>query len=92
VDLASLDVLKSVLESGARFRVITAEHDGYRFGMERRDEMVELLNKNDYAVLCADVCDQGLTFEIWAVDKNGGLNVPPRFIRPTPTDWKEFFA
>lgn len=90
VDEASLTVLRNVLDSGVRFRVLTIEHDEYRFGTERRLEMVRLLTEHGYTVLCDQVSDQGLSFEIWAVER--GMKVSARFVRSGPTNWKEFFA
>lgn len=100
IDYLSLDcdpvtepVLELMLDStGKRFRAITVEHDAYRFGEAARDRMVALLRGDDYDVLCSDVCDQGMSFEIWAVDpKLVDMKLAERFRRDKPTDWKEFF-
>lgn len=91
VDEASLDALKKVMESGVRFNVLTVEHDAYRFGDKRRGEMVGMLIHHGYFVLCDEVCDQGLPFEIWAVDVHLEGMCDKRWWRADPTDWKEFF-
>jgi hypothetical protein len=95
VDEASLTVLQNLMKSYLRFDVLTVEHDRYRFGNERAEEMAHILEENGYEVLCADVCDQGLPFELWAVDLASSRVDPcklPKFRRAFPTDWKEFFA
>jgi hypothetical protein len=90
VDEASVDALERVLLHGARFDIITAEHDEYRFGRHRMEAMTYMLREHGYNVLCPQVCDQGMSFEVWAVD--GHVRVPARLIRSGPTDWKEFFV
>ncbi len=89
VDEATLDTLRSMPLGKLRFRVVTIEHDAYRFGEMRRDQMIDVLVKNGYEILCPDVCDQGLSFEIWAVDpKQVDLELAELYRRPLPTDWK----
>jgi hypothetical protein len=91
VDEATPVALGPIL-GARRFRCLTVEHDGYRFGFHRRDEMVERLAQHGYEVLCADVCHEGFSFEIWAVDPlRVDMTVADRFRRNVPTDWKEFF-
>lgn len=95
VDQATLQTLKNLPLDQVRFRVMTVEHDAYRAGPEPRAEMLAILNAFDYDVLCADVCDHGLPFEIWAVDpKDSSLpnEVKDRFRRDKPTEWREFFS
>lgn len=93
VDFASLQVLRDLMALPYRFSVLTVEHDAYRFGTERRDEMVTLLRSKGYDILCADVCDQGMSFEIWAVDPLAvDMAKAEKFRRDVPTDWKEFFV
>lgn len=92
VDEASLTVLKLLMESGLRFKVLTVEHDAYRFGTARRDEMVMTLEKHGYKVLCRDVCDQGMPFEIWAVDPlTVDMAKADKFRRYEQTDWRNFW-
>jgi hypothetical protein len=99
VDYLSLDVDEATVETminfpwdRIRFRTLTIEHDAYRFGHDRRDRMVKLLQQQGYDVLCADVCDQGMSFEIWAVDpKLVDMKLAERFRRNKPTEWQEFF-
>lgn len=93
VDEATLDCLKNLPLGQVTFRVITLEHDRYRFGEPRRDEMVAILERHGYDILCRDVCDQGLPFEIWAVCPTLVSAVrADRFRRSNPTEWREFFA
>ena len=93
VDQASLDCLRNLPLDDVRFSVITLEHDEYR-RPGTRDQMLQILNDADYDILCADVCDKGLSFEIWAVDR-WALNIPKeakeKFRRDKPTEWQEFF-
>lgn len=92
VDAATLATLKNLPLADVRFRVITVEHDAYRFGPEPRWAMIKLLQHHGYDILCADVCDKGLPFEIWCVDpKLVDMTRAERFRRAEPTDWKEFF-
>lgn len=92
IDEATLACLSNLPLADLRFRVITLEHDNYRFP-GRRDAMLDILRHHKYDVLCADVCDQGLSFEIWAVDP---LMTDPgeaaKFRRDKPTEWREFFV
>lgn len=93
VDVASLAVLQNLMNFGPRFTVLTVETDAYRFGEARRDAMAAMLRSNGCDILCADVCDQGLSFEIWAVDPLAvDMTKAEKFRRSEPTDWKEFFA
>lgn len=89
VDEATLDTLRRMPLDRLRFRAITVEHDAYRFGELRRDYMLDILVKHGYEVLCSDVCDQGMSFEIWAVDPQAvDMNIADKFRRAGPTDWK----
>lgn len=92
VDAATLATLKGLPLPQLKFKVITIEHDAYRFGPGPRDEMIEILAKNDYDVLCADVMDKGLSFEIWAAHKEFvSEKLRDFFRRDKPTEWTEFF-
>lgn len=92
VDAATLRVLQRLPLATTRFRVITLEHDSYRFGPAPRALMLSILSNYGYEVLCADVCDQGMPFEIWAIDPvNVDLERAMRFRSARPTDWTEFF-
>jgi len=68
VDEASFFALQNVLFTGPRFRCMTVETDEYVHGKERRDAMVNLLESQDYMILCDQVCHEGLPYEIWCVD------------------------
>lgn len=93
VDEVTLQVLKKLPLDSFRFRALTIEHDAYRFGEARRAEMIGILKAYGYDVLCADVCDHGMSFEIWAVDpKLVDMKLAERFRRPHPIEWQEFFV
>lgn len=92
VDEVTLQVLKKLPLDSFRFRALTIEHDAYRFGEERRAEMIAILKTYGYDVLCADVCDHGMSFEIWAVDpKLVDMKLAERFRRNHPIEWQELF-
>jgi hypothetical protein len=67
VDEATLDALKNLPLDKVRFRVITIEHDAYRFGDKLRPFEREILTKAGYKLICADVCNP-VPFEDWWVD------------------------
>src|ERR1700733_11032935 len=47
------------------FKVITIEHDFYRFGNVYREKERAILNAHGYHLLCPDVIYSGLCFEDW---------------------------
>jgi hypothetical protein len=72
IDYLSLDVdgsydvvLQSVLLSQHIFKVITIEHDSYRFGDLYKDKERQILTSFGYHLLCPDVSTNGLVFEDW---------------------------
>lgn len=65
-DLASFPSLIGVMNHFSP-RVITVEHDRYRFGPEPKIRMRQLLKNKGYDLVCADVKDQGMEFEDWWV-------------------------
>jgi hypothetical protein len=68
VDGATLATLENLLRARVRFRVITIEHDAYRFGDAPRSAMRQLLFQRGYDLVCADVCSaEGYPFEDWWV-------------------------
>jgi|SRR5579872_2098078 len=67
VDEATLDALKRLPLDKVRFKVITIEHDAYRFGDKLRPFEREILTKAGYKLVCADVCNP-VPFEDWWVD------------------------
>lgn len=69
VDAASLDTLKALPLADVRFRVITIEHDKYRFGPKPQESMELLLGTAGYKRVCRDICNP-VPFEDWWVDPN----------------------
>lgn len=74
VDYLSLDVdgyydvvLQMLPHQDHIFKVITIEHDYYRFGTVYRNKEREVLTSLGYHLLCGDVSNQGLAFEDWWV-------------------------
>lgn len=91
IDGATLDALKKLPLDKTRFRVITIEHDAYRFGETLRLPMADILIAHGYTIICMDVCNPD-PFEIWAVDKN---LVPASawepMVRIGPVQWRDIF-
>lgn len=77
-DYASFDVdeanVNTIRAFNLRAAVITAEHDAYRFGPQKRDFLRDFFRARRYQLVCADVmawnadykCD--VAFEDWWVD------------------------
>ena len=72
IDYLSLDVegyydvvLEKLLQSNHVFKVITIEHDFYRFGDLYRQKEREILTGLGYYLLCSDVSNNGCAFEDW---------------------------
>lgn len=76
IDYLSLDVdgpyiavLEQMPLDEYRFKVITIEHDAYRFGNVHREKEREILSALGYQLICADVCyAPGQPFEDWWID------------------------
>lgn len=67
VDAATLDTLKALPLARVQFGCITIEHDAYRFDTGPRNAMREILSRNNYSLLVADVSNDGFIFEDWWV-------------------------
>jgi hypothetical protein len=72
IDYLSLDVNGATLKTlehlplhAVRFRIITIEHDKYRFGPEPQRKMQAILLGAGYTLLREDVADKGFPFEDW---------------------------
>jgi hypothetical protein len=52
-----------------RFRILTVEHDAYRFGDGPRNAMRERLRGLGYDLLCPDVRHEWNAFEDWWIDR-----------------------
>jgi len=73
IDYGSLAVLKNIPFEEFKYKIITIEHDYYRFLDELRKEQREILNKNGYYLLFSDVdafCNTNTYFEDWWVHPN----------------------
>lgn len=75
IDTLSLDVLNKLPLDEYRFRVITIEHDSYLYGDIYKKPQREILVKNGYLLICADVFVQqsgfnreNCSFEDWWID------------------------
>ena len=53
------------------FRVITIEHDFYRYGDIFRKKERELLTQKGYYLLCPNVSDHNCAFEDWWIHPKG---------------------
>lgn len=72
IDYLSLDVdgyydvvLEKLICSNHIFKVITIEHDFYRYGDLYRQKERKILTELGYYLLCSDVSDNGYAFEDW---------------------------
>jgi hypothetical protein len=72
IDYLSLDidgyydeVLKRIPFSNHIFKIITIEHDFYRYGKLYREKERQILEANGYYLLCSDVKHDGYAFEDW---------------------------
>lgn len=90
VDAATLDVLKTLSLPDLKFKVLTVEHDSYRFGYDPRNEMRRILSSAGYDLVCADVHDQGLAFEDWYCAQS--VSEDAERFHCIGKDWKEIFA
>ena len=73
-----------------RFRILTVEHDAYRFGDGVRQRMRSILRGHGYDLLCPDVKNEGLEFEDWWVDPSAvDMSVANRLRTHKATDWRE---
>jgi hypothetical protein len=71
VDEDTLNVLEKIPLHDFKFKVITIEHDYYRFGDKLRERQRELLNKFGYHLVCSNVdpdCSQQYFFEDWWIN------------------------
>jgi len=69
VDEYTLTVLEKIPFQSYRYKVITIEHDWYRFGDSLRIEQRRILNESGYYLLCADVDgDNNTFFEDWWIN------------------------
>lgn len=64
-DASSLAAVQAILKAPLIFRVITIEHDKYRFSGEMQRQTQQLLRAAGYELICEDVCDMDLPFEDW---------------------------
>lgn len=72
------------------FRILTVEHDSYRFGDGPKNTMRAILRDFGYDLLCPDVCNDGVAFEDWWVHpKRVNMTVANMFRKKRSTPWKE---
>jgi hypothetical protein len=89
IDFATLECLRNLPLKEVAFRVITVETDLYRNGQAHRDAIHSHLFDHGYALIAADVCDQGLPFESWFVmPEMVNMDLVERF-RSSGKDWRE---
>jgi hypothetical protein len=72
IDYLSLDidgyydiVLKKIPFNNYTFKIVTIEHDFYRYGDLYRGKERQILKANGYYLLCSNVRHNGLAFEDW---------------------------
>ena len=81
IDYLSLDidgnydlVLQKIPLQNYIFKIITIEHDFYRYGNVYRAKEREILSSLGYHLLCPDVSYRGLTFEDWWIHPSAFSN------------------
>jgi hypothetical protein len=68
IDSGTDDVLAALPLDSVRFRIITLEHDAYRFGDRPRRRMRDMLKAHGYDLVCSDVCSLDMMpYEDWFV-------------------------
>lgn len=67
VDDATLSVVKNFPWLEYKFRFITAEHDIYKDGVEKKKEMYDTFTKLGYICLHENVCNEFNPYEDWWV-------------------------
>ena len=102
VDYLSFDVDEAGVAAFARmpwpalrFRILTVEHDAYRFGDGPRQAMRATLRRLGYDLLCPDVSNlrADLEFEDWWVDPGSvDMTMAERFRTKTATLWTEIVS
>ena len=65
IDECYADVLKNIPFKDYTFKVITIEHDFYRYGDLYRKQERQILESFGYHLLCSDVSISGFCFEDW---------------------------
>ena len=65
IDECYADVLKKIPFKDYTFKVITIEHDFYRYGDLYRKQERQILESFGYHLLCSDVSISGFCFEDW---------------------------
>ena len=83
VDEATPDALANLLKFKIGFRAATIEHDSYRFGMDPRNRMRDMMEAAGYLLLCRDVNnnDPAFPFEDWWVNPHlVNMAVASRFL------------
>lgn len=69
IDEAQLEFVKMFPWDKSRFQVMTIEHDAYRFGHDRRDDIRRILKSHGYRIEVEDVhVGSEPAFEDWWVD------------------------
>lgn len=93
VDEDSLRAFSNVPWGALRFRVLTIEHDAYRFGGAFRDVERMVLRAHGYDLVCPDVTEGGAEFEDWWVDLGSVDTLAVARLRTRePTEWREIVA
>lgn len=77
---SSVDVLKSIPLDKYKFGVVTLNHDSYRLGPDRRDEMRSILKDRGYILVVKDVAfTEVCSYEDWYVHPDL-VEIDPRMI------------
>lgn len=87
VDEASEAAFKHFPWTTYSFKVITIEHDSYRFGNKTKDRMRTVLTEHGYVCVCKDIKNQGNPYEDWWVNPS---YIPASVYTPYLSEGKEW--
>ena len=68
--IATLEVLKKIPLNNYKIKVITFEHDSYRFGDFIKNESRKIFELYGYTRICTDIKNENLPYEDWYVHPN----------------------
>jgi hypothetical protein len=99
IDYLSMDVdgglpttMRNLPFDKLRFRVLTIEHNRYLWGDDPRNEYREIVGKQGYELLCADVRHGDCPFEDWWVDSTKvDMTLAEKF-RSSDQEWSSFVS
>jgi Methyltransferase FkbM domain len=89
VDEASIVTLRRFPFNKLSFNICTVEHDSYRFGNDRANEMRNIMQNNGYVILFKDISNDNLSYEDWYVHSTFLSTEEIQRYYAENLDWKE---